>query len=141
MKVILFSSMWILDTKLIFCMFYITVHRLLARVQSPTCITYWKFLLESIMTVLTPKLGIETHHLNIEDLCQLNNQYVFECSKLHKGWKKDTPPQSWSFIHMRNIKDCVLVNVLMNLCWGQTVGPLEGKRNCSEAYLSSKRSY
>ena len=39
-------------------MFYLTVHRFLARVQSPTCTTYGKFLLESIMAVLTPKSGI-----------------------------------------------------------------------------------
>ena len=40
-------------------MFYLTVHRFLARVQSPTCTIYGKFLLESIMAVLTPKSGID----------------------------------------------------------------------------------
>ena len=39
----------------------LTVNRFLARVQSPTCTTYRKFLLESIMTALTPKSGIGIH--------------------------------------------------------------------------------
>ena len=39
-------------------MFCLTVHRFLARVQWPTCTTYGKFLLESIMAMLIPKSGI-----------------------------------------------------------------------------------
>ena len=39
-------------------MFYRTVHHFFARVQSPTCTTCGKFLLKSIMAVLTLKLGI-----------------------------------------------------------------------------------
>ena len=35
-----------------------TVHGFFVRVQSPTCTTYEKFQLESIMAVLTPKSGI-----------------------------------------------------------------------------------
>ena len=37
---------------------YVTDHRFFARVQIPTSTTYGKLLLESIMAVLTPKLGI-----------------------------------------------------------------------------------
>ena len=48
----------ILDSKLVVCIFYLTVHCFLARVQSPTCTTYGKYLLESIMAMLTPKSGI-----------------------------------------------------------------------------------
>ena len=40
-------------------MFYLTVHRFLARVQSPTCITYGKCLPGSIMPVQTPKSGTD----------------------------------------------------------------------------------
>ena len=41
------------------CYLYVTVHRFLATVQSPTSTTYGKFLLDSIMAVLTQKLGQE----------------------------------------------------------------------------------
>ena len=47
-----------LDSELVVCMFSLTVHHSLARVQSSTCTIYRKFLLKSITTMLTPKLGI-----------------------------------------------------------------------------------
>ena len=40
-------------------MFYVTVHHFLDRFQSPTCNTYGRFLLESIMVVLNAKSGIK----------------------------------------------------------------------------------
>ena len=41
------------------CLYVLSYNsRFLVRVQSPTCTTYGKFLLESIMAVLTPKSGI-----------------------------------------------------------------------------------
>ena len=39
-------------------LFYLTVHRFLDRVQSPTCTSYGKFLLEGLMAVLIPKSGV-----------------------------------------------------------------------------------
>ena len=48
----------IFDSKLAFCMFYVTVHRFFPRVQSSTCTTYGNILLESIMAVLTKKSGM-----------------------------------------------------------------------------------
>ena len=39
----------------------LTVHRFFVRVQSPTCTTYRKCLLERIMALLTPKSAITTH--------------------------------------------------------------------------------
>ena len=50
--------------------FYVTVHHFLVRVQSPTCTTYGKVLLESIMAVLTPKSGI-TEKNNEELGCEI----------------------------------------------------------------------
>ena len=47
-----------LDIKLVVRIFCLTVHRFVARVQSPTCTTYRKFLLKSIMAVLTQKLSV-----------------------------------------------------------------------------------
>ena len=38
--------------------FYLAVHHFHARVQSSPCTTYGKYLLESIMAVLTPKSSI-----------------------------------------------------------------------------------
>ena len=57
-----------IDSKLVVRMFCITVHRLLARVQRPTCTIYGKCLLKSIMTVLTPKSGIVylINHVNFQ---------------------------------------------------------------------------
>ena len=52
-------------------MFYVTVHRFLARFQSLACTTYGKFLLERIMAVLTPKsgiLGLILFNLSVNDL-------------------------------------------------------------------------
>ena len=49
-----------LDSKLVVRVFCLTVHRFLARVQSPTCTTYGEFLLKSIMAVLTAISGIRT---------------------------------------------------------------------------------
>ena len=43
-----------------FLFVFVTFLRFFVRVQSPTCTTYGKFLLESIMAMLTPKLGIRT---------------------------------------------------------------------------------
>ena len=38
------------------CLLYLSIHHFLARFQRPTCITYGKCLLESIMVMPTPKL-------------------------------------------------------------------------------------
>ena len=38
-------------------MFCLSVYRFLARIQSPSCTTYGKCLLESVMAVLTLKFG------------------------------------------------------------------------------------
>ena len=40
--------------------FFYSSHRFLTRVQRPTCTIYGKFLLESIMALLTPQSGIVT---------------------------------------------------------------------------------
>ena len=68
-----------LDSKLFACMLYLTVYRFLDRVQSPTCTTNGKFLLESIMAVLTPKSGIVWLSFLLEILgrSDLSNQAVF----------------------------------------------------------------
>ena len=82
-------------------MFYLTVHHSLARVQSPTCTTYRKFLLESIMAMLTPKLGIPSYSIarvdqpfnskrggvwayckNLSPLKLLEIKYLLECINL-----------------------------------------------------------
>ena len=66
-----------LGSKLVVRMFCFTVQRFLATVQSPTCTTNGKFLLKSIMTVLTPKSGIVSIFLKhlcslfLEDACHL----------------------------------------------------------------------
>ena len=53
------------------CKFYLTVHRFHARVQSSTCTTYSKYLRKNIMTMLTPKSGIQ----------------LLDCSKSNINWK------------------------------------------------------
>ena len=50
-----------LDSKLL-VMFCLTVHHFLARVQSLTCTTYKKFLLKSIMAVLTSKFRYQSNN-------------------------------------------------------------------------------
>ena len=55
-----------LDSKLSVCMFYLAAHRFVAGVQSTT---YRKCLLETIMPLLTPKLGIRTGIICKKTLC------------------------------------------------------------------------
>ena len=53
--------------KLVVCKFYLTVHRLHARVQNSICTTYGKYLRESKMAMLTLKSGI---HTNDSTMCE-----------------------------------------------------------------------
>ena len=56
-------------------MFYLTVHRFRARVQSPTCTTCGIFLLECIMAVQTPKTGILIEN-NLKSIHQKNLEFL-----------------------------------------------------------------
>ena len=62
-----------LDSELVVLMVYLTVYHFLARVQSPTCTTYGKFLLKTIMVVLTLKSSIkEIYWLISKGMCALS---------------------------------------------------------------------
>ena len=66
-----------LDHKLSVCMFYLTVHHFLARVQSPTFSTYGKSLLKSIMAMLTLKSRITTELPQISERSSFyNNEFI-----------------------------------------------------------------
>ena len=60
-----------------------------------------------LIALITASKAIEIHHLIIENMSQLKNQYVFKYKKLHKGWKK---------------------RKVLHYC---EAGTLEEKRNCS----------
>ena len=95
-----------LDSKLVFCMFYVTVHRFLARVQSPTCTTYEKFLLESIMVVLTPKFGIMLSEFLESRIVPLNSSLTSK-EVGHRNWK----------IYLKASVKLIAIYVQTTDCW------------------------
>ena len=95
-----------LDSKLVFCMFYVTVHRFLARVQSPTCTTYEKFLLESIMVVLTPKFGITLSESLESRIVPLNSSLTSK-EVGHRNWK----------IYLKASVKLIAIYVQTTDCW------------------------
>ena len=51
--------------KFVVCKFYLIVHCFHARVQSPTCTTYGKYLLENVMAVQILKSGIVWYEFSV----------------------------------------------------------------------------